>query len=149
MKRLLFVIILLVSMGYSQQVQAQGQAEYSWLVGLKMGIPAGLNVKTMLDGNIVGVEGIFGFDFDNNVNTSFLFEYHGYMTRVNNWYAGLGSTFIYGEDFTMGLDAVVGLEITFENYPLNAALDWKPSYQIQRSGFDFVQFGLGIRYVLF
>lgn len=149
MKKLLFLISLFAVLSFSQQVKAQGQAQYGMLVGLKMGIPAGLNVKAMLDGNVVGVEGIFGFDFDNNVNTSLLFEYHGYMTRVNNWYAGLGTTFIFGEDFTLGMDAVVGLEITFENYPLNAALDWKPSFQIQKRGFDFAQFGLGIRYVLF
>ena len=147
MKKLIIFCSLLLCLSICQKANAQ--VNYGLLGGLKMGIPAGLNVKAMLDGDVIAIEGVVGFDFSNNLNTTLLFEYHGYLTRASNWYAGLGSTLITGETFTQGFDAVIGAEITFENYPLNVSLDWKPSYRLNTKGFELVQFGLGIRYVIY
>lgn len=145
MKKLIIIASLWLALGASQHAQAQ----YGALLGLKMGIPAGLDMKVMLDGDVIAVEGIIGSDFNNNLATTLLFEYHGYLARTANWYGGLGSTVLWGEKTAMGLDAVIGGEITFENFPLNASLDWNPSYRIGPKKFNFLQFGLGIRYVLF
>jgi hypothetical protein len=147
MKKILVLFSLICCISFCQN--AYGQVNYGFLAGLKMGIPAGLNVKAMLDGDVIAIEGVVGFDFNNNVNTTLLFEYHGYLTRVSNWYAGLGSTLITGETFTQGFDGIIGAEITFENYPLNASLDWKPSFRLNTKKMELVQFGLGIRYVLY
>ena len=140
------VIILLCVIGLSYCTYAQS---YDTVVGVRAGIPAGLNAKKLIFGGIFGLEGIVGVDYDRNTNLCMLMEYQFYLNRNTNWYAGLGGTMIFGKNNVgLGLDPVVGAEVTFDNYPINVALDWKPTYLIFERRLAWYQVAVSVRYIL-
>jgi len=143
MKKYWIILILMIS---SQQVQAQG---YDLAVGIRGGIPGGLTVKKLIDGGRFGLEGIVGLDYNRNGNIVGLFEFQKYVSRSMNWYFGLGGSVIVGSnDLDLGFDGIVGVELAFDNYPINVSLDLKPTYVVFKQDFVWYQAALSIRLIL-
>lgn len=142
------IIILVAAMLISMNVYSQ---EYIWTGGLRLGKPMGVAVKGMLDYRS-GVEGVIGTDFNNTIILTGLYEFHGYIKRRVNWYAGAGTSVIVAtnEDGTNGWsgDLVGGIEYNFLNLPMVISLDWKPVYSITEKKPLFDQFGVSLRYVI-
>ena len=68
------------------------------------------------------------------------------------WYAGAGATLGLplqsGVDFDLGAVGELGLEYRFEGAPIVLGLDYRPTFTIiEETDFDFVTFGLNVRYV--
>jgi hypothetical protein len=123
--------------------------DYKTVVGVRAGLPAGLSIKHLVNGGVFGLEGIVGSDFRESFIVTGLFEYQGYLNRSLNWYAGAGASLIANKTLVGGaIDAVGGVELTFDNYPLNVAFDYKPSFKISDRSFVWYEMGLSIRYII-
>ncbi len=155
--RLVLVIaaIFFAQLGFSQQ--------YDTAIGVRGGIPNSLSVKKALGTSSVG-EGIIGL-WNRGIVVTGLYniqnplEIEGYGFE---WYYGGGAhvgffnnryvTFlgeVGGSTAVIGLDGVIGLEYTVEEFPLNISLDYKPSFNfVGFNGWWFDHVSLGIRYVL-
>ena len=145
MKKYLLVVIIVIG-GMMTQLQAQN---YTTVVGVRAGLPGGLTAKTLLNGGMFGLEGIIGADFEKNFNLVGLFTYQGYINRSLNWYAGGGVTFMTNRNYyNVGIDAVGGVELTFDNYPVNVAMDLKPRFRVADRKFAWYEMGLSVRYIL-
>ncbi|MFT7588580.1 MAG: hypothetical protein ACI959_000791 [Limisphaerales bacterium] len=76
-----------------------------------------------------------------------------------NWFFGGGAHVGFAEysnsdlgqrtEATLGIDGMLGLEYTFEQLPLNLAVNWKPEFNFTGvTGLDLASAGISIRYVL-
>jgi hypothetical protein len=153
MKKTLFIIILTVGMA----VAASGQ-DYKTAIGLRAGVPYGLTVKHFLN-QTNAVEGILASRWGGFVATAFYENVHwtGEYPGLN-WFWGVGAHVGFWDnnpyyttvDVTpvIGIDAILGLEYTFDEIPLNLSLDILPSFNlIGHTGWNGINGGLSIRYV--
>jgi hypothetical protein len=148
---ILLVIIASTSFSYAQN--------YKTAVGIKGGYPGFgslngkhfLNSKTAIEGSIGGgsstlwLQGLYELNFS--------------LEDGLNWYAGGGANvgfYSYKNPFNnqrtsnmiLGINGIVGIEYTFEDFPLNVALDTGPNIQIINSfGFGWGA-GIAIRYAI-
>ncbi len=130
----------------SNTLQAQ---DYKTVAGIRAGLPAGLSVKHLVNGGVFGLEGIIGSDFRESFIMTGLFEYQGYLNKNLNWYAGAGASLIAKKNLVgAAIDGVGGIELTFDNYPLNVAFDYKPSFKITDRSFVWYEMGLSVRYIV-
>ncbi len=145
MKHWLFIFVLFF-LG-SDTVQAQDA--YTQAAGLRLGPLTGLSYKRFV--TFAGtVEGILGYNFTNGRTFSLtgLYEQHFFLSYQLNAFAGGGLTFSGNkEEFRMLGEAIVGLEYTFRDFPLNFSADYKPAFHILDPQFFFNEFALTIRYV--
>ena len=145
MKHWLFIFVLFF-LG-SDTVQAQDA--YTQAAGLRLGPLTGLSYKRFV--TFAGtVEGILGYNFTNGRTYSLtgLYEQHFFLSYQLNAFAGGGLTFSGNkEEFRMLGEAIVGLEYTFRDFPLNFSADYKPAFHILDPQFFFNEFALTIRYV--
>ena len=125
------------------------QDAYVHAVGLRLGPLAGVSYKRFIGVPSV-VEGIFGYNYNHNtVSLTGLYEHHFFVNYKVNLFAGGGPTLAAKKDeFQLNMEAIAGVEYTFENFPLNFSLDYKPSYHILQNKLFFNEFALSIRYIL-
>jgi len=146
MKHWLFVFVL-IFLGTGTALQAQDA--YTQAAGLRVGPLTGLSYKRFV--TFAGtVEGILGYNFTNGRTFSLtgLYEQHFFLTYELNAFAGGGLTFGGNkEEFRMLGEAIVGLEYTFRDFPLNFSADYKPAFHIFEQQFFFNEFAFTIRYV--
>lgn len=154
MKKLLFIFILAVGMAAA----ASGQ-DYKTALGLRAGLPYGLTVKHFLN-NTNALEGIVaGTRYGGFVITGLYESVHwtGEYPGLN-WFFGGGAhigSWDDDPDFAdsetggvFGLDAILGLEYTFDEIPLNLSLDILPTFNLVGSNnWGGINGGLSIRYV--
>jgi hypothetical protein len=148
---ILLVIIASTSFSYAQN--------YKTAIGIKGGYPGFgslngkhfLNSKTAIEGSIGGgsstlwLQGLYELNFS--------------LEDGLNWYAGGGANvgfYSYKNPLTndrtsnmiLGINGIVGIEYTFEDFPLNVALDTGPNIQVINSfGFGWGA-GIAIRYAI-
>lgn len=129
------------------QVSAQ---EYQWGIGVRGAVnSSGLSVKYNMD-PVNTVEAIFAFQhgfnifalYERNVpviDRGFHFIY-GFGANMGEWKHK-------GEDeFTVGFNAIVGLEYKFPNAPLAVSVDYKPILNVTgNSGLKPLDFGLTLK----
>jgi hypothetical protein len=86
-----------------------------------------------------------------------LYEFHNKIEGIKGlrWYWGPGvHVTFYDQNYydgttNLGVDGVVGLDLKFNNSPINLALDWQPSIDFNGGAGFYAGFGgLSIRYVL-
>ncbi len=146
MKHWLFIFVLFF-LGNDTVLQAQDA--YTQAAGLRVGPLTGLSYKRFV--TFAGtVEGILGYNFTNGRTYSLtgLYEQHFFLSYQLNAFAGGGLTFSGNkEEFRMLGEAIVGLEYTFRDFPLNFSADYKPAFHILDPQFFFNEFALTIRYV--
>lgn len=132
---------------------------YKTAVGVKGGYPGYgsingkhfLNSKTAIEGSIGGGS--------NTLWLQGLYELNFSLEDGLSWYAGGGANvgfFSYKNplnnertnNIMLGLNGIVGLEYTFEDFPLNVALDTGPNILLINSfGFGWGA-GLAVRYAI-
>jgi hypothetical protein len=139
----------------------QAQHEYKTAVGLRCIPGAGITVKHNFDDK-TSVEGILATRWHGfNITGLYQVNYPVFPEPGFRFYMGAGAHLgfwngrynpwwdnerNYG---VFGLDGQIGLEYTFEEIPLNLALDWKPAINlIGYSGFWGDEAGLSIRYTI-
>ena len=141
------IIFILFLMGSGNALQAQDA--YTQAAGLRVGPLTGVSYKRFV--TFAGtIEGILGYNFTNGRTYSLtgLYEQHFFLSYELNAFVGGGLTFSRNSnDFRMLGEAIVGLEYTFQNSPLNFSADYKPAFLIFDQQFIFNEFALTIRYV--
>ena len=145
------LLCLLLANAYTQ--------EYSNAIGIRAGLPTGLTYKRFLDEHSA-IEGIIGTRW-RGVSLSALYEYHKETNLYPGlrWYFGGGaalgfydnqSPWVVGNEYKaiFGIEAVIGIDYTFDEVPVNLGFDWTPLYNIiGYTDFDFLQFAISVRYV--
>jgi len=155
MKRIFFLLVLTVAL----TAAVSGQ-DYRTSLGLRAGLPYGLTVKHFL-GKYNAVEGILASSWGGFVITG-LFENEHWTGEYPglNWFWGVGAhagfwdagrnpnvadTYIGS---VIGVDAIAGLEYTFDEIPLNLSLDLLPTFNlIGYTGWGGINGAISIRYV--
>ena len=153
MKNCLILLVIIASTFFSY---AQN---YKTAVGIKGGYPGFgslngkhfLNSKTAIEGSIGGGS--------NTLWLQGLYELNFSLEDGLNWYAGGGANVGFysyknplnnqrTSNMILGINGIVGIEYTFEDFPLNVALDTGPNIQIINSfGFGWGA-GIAIRYAI-
>ena len=155
MKRTFLILlfaVMVAAAGYSQ--------DYKTSLGLRAGIPYGLSIKHFLNKHNAA-EGILASKWGGLVITG-LYENESWLGKYPafNWYWGVGAHAGFWDAGTnprlnssytgavIGADAVIGIEYTFDDFPINLALDILPVVNlIGSSGWGGINGALTIRYV--
>ena len=144
MKRLL---IILFALFFGSEVNAQNS--YSTVVGFKGGYPAygALNLKHVLNSNALELT------LGGALNTLYiqgLLEYQKPLPEPSglDWYVGIGPNLGIGNNFLVSASGLLGLDYTFQEIPLNIAIDSGPILNIVPAVGVNWGGGLAIRYVL-
>jgi len=154
MKKIILIFATVLLLGAALNAQ-----DYRTSLGLRAGFPYGVTVKHFL-GPHSAVEGILASSWGGFVITGLYENVHwtGQYPGLN-WYWGFGAhvgfwdqdnRYIDDPNVTsvLGADFTVGLEYTFDEIPLNLALDIMPSVNlIGYTGWGGIHGGLSIRYV--
>lgn len=144
--RKIFVAVLFVFIG-TASVHAQN---YNWGVGIRGGaVATGISFKGFV-GGASALEGIVSFV--DGVNFYGLYERHvpligrGFLLYYG-FGANAGSWKRHGDHkFTVGADAVLGLEYKIRNVPLTIGADYKPCLNfIGHTKFKWYDFGFTLR----
>ena len=161
MKTKLGVILFLLVAScpfFSSKVQAQ--YHYEWGVGVKFGSPwASINLKHFLN-NQQAIEGLLHL-WGSGVGVTGLYERHFMIDAAPGlrWYIGGGAHLAvqgsggynpysgvdHGTAY-LGVDGVIGLEYSFEKYPLALAVDASPLLNIVGGPSFWWNTGLAVRY---
>lgn len=160
MKKLLFLSMVACMMLIGVQ---SAKAQYDWGIGARLGPWLGLTVKKNLNAN-GAIEGIFDSRFDGFQATG-LYEYHIPIEKVDGlrfyfgggihlgyWYKAYSSHPRWGNrdrGMFWGPDLILGIEYTFDSFPLNISADYKPGYYLWRGyrGPSVDNGALSLRYV--
>jgi hypothetical protein len=121
MKKILFLGVLLISaFSFSQS--------YKMAIGLKGGYPAlgGLNAKKMLTRSTAAEFSIGGYE--DGLMLSGIFEIQKPLPEPNglDWYLGAGPAIGFGVKTVVSANGVIGIDYTFQDFPLNLSLDTGP-----------------------
>ncbi len=148
----LLIILFIISALPNQKVQAQAQGDaYKTAIGVKF-YPSSVTLKSFVKSNLA-FEAI-GYFWKRGSRITGLFEYHYNLSSSGalKWYIGPGAHVgFYKADFfnggtSFGIDGVLGLDYKFPGIPINASLDWQPSYEFGNyEGFSGNWGGLALR----
>jgi hypothetical protein len=145
MRKIVFIASLLISaFSFSQS--------YETAIGLKGGYPSlgGLNLKKMLSSSTAAEFSIGGYD--GGLVLSGLFEIQKPLPEPTGlyWYLGVGPTVgSVNESLLLAVNGVLGIDYTFQDLPINIALETGPVVQLigNRNLFSWGG-GLAVRYTL-
>ncbi|MDD3107906.1 MAG: hypothetical protein PHV49_01670 [Alistipes sp.] len=146
MKRI-FLLLVLGALFAGTRLSAQN---YNWAIGVRGGVTAtGLSVRHNFD-PANSIEGIL--DFVQGFNVYALYERN--IPVISNgfdfYYGGginLGSWGYKEGEFTMGINAIVGLEYKVPDAPVAISVDYKPNLNfIGKTGFHAADFGIGLKF---
>ena len=155
MKRtfLLLLSVALISLSLNGQ-------DYKTSLGLRAGYPYGVTIKHFLN-KTNALEGILASKWGGFVITA-LYENEHWTGQYPglNWFWGVGAHVGFWDEgrnptvnetyvgAVIGADAILGLEYTFDEIPLNLSLDLLPTLNLFGStGWGGINGGLSIRYV--
>ncbi len=152
------ILILVVALIISYNVNAQFY--YKTAVGLKIGWGIGLNAKHFIgDNSDHAAEIALDFQKEGFILNGY-YEYHLEAFKADGlrWYFGGGPYIgIWDENnqwnkenkdnlFVSGIVAIMGIEYTLENFPINIALDIQPRYNFVGSSQIWATGGITLRY---
>ena len=144
------LLILFAVLGMMVSSQAQDEA-YISSIGLRGGPLSGVTYKHFVWPVSGVIEGIVGFNFQNDRTVSFtgLYEHHLFINYYVNVYGGGGTTLAFnGDTFRWQAEAIVGVELLVGTLPLLISLDYKPGWSITDSEFVLSEAALSVRYIL-
>lgn len=133
MKKFILAVIIIATVGVSN-VKAQ---DYQKSVGITLGPALGINASAFLS-TTSSIEAQFTYNTPYRAPMfTALYRYHISLEDNFNCYAGgglnIGATSVgkyYDTKFAFGIDPVVGVEYTFDNYPVAVAVDYAPAINI-------------------
>ena len=143
MKKILLTAFLFLAFSICSWSQ-----QYKTAVGIKGGYPSlgGLDIKHFLRSGFA-VEGTIG-GFSGTMLISALIEVQKSLPEPTglDWYVGVGPTLgISSGTFLFAANGVIGVDYTFQDFPLNLSLDTGPVLSLSPIGFGWGG-GLAIRY---
>lgn len=152
MRKLIFLVMILAGLSITN-AEAQN---YDHAIGLRGGPGTGFTYKQFTGENIA-LEGILTMRWKGFIATG-LYEIHrdDFNVLGMDWYYGVGAhAGVWNNDdddehsgTLIGADAIVGIEYTFKEIPINVSLDWKPAINLIYGSDFWVDSGaLSIRYV--
>ena len=146
---LLFTAVVTIT-GYGQ--------DYKTALGLRAGLPYGVTVRHFINKENA-IEGILASRWTGLVITG-LYENESWLGNYPglNWYWGVGAHAGFWDAGTnpnvnttgavIGVDAILGIDYTFDEFPINLSLDLLPSLNlIGSTGWGGINGALSIRYV--
>lgn len=155
MKKIKLTILLsiVVSMGFAQSTVAKNY-HYKTALGLKY-TPWAFSIKQAVYKHQT-LEALMYFYEGARLTALYEFHHNFEGSRSFHWYVGPGMHVQFnnvnltnGGYNYIGLDAVLGLDWKIKNTPLNASIDWQPSFDfINTQNFKGGFGGLAIRYIL-
>ena len=138
------------------------QHDYKNAIGIRVNEGAGITLRHFLDDK-TSVEGIV-YTRWGGINLTGLYQvnYPVFTEPGFKAYFGAGAHFgiwdgahtpwwddDHGTHAVIGIDGQLGLEYTFDPFPLNLAIDWKPAINlIGRTNFWAGDLGLSVRYAI-
>lgn len=146
-------IMLMIAIVFFAMVVKAQKSNGNTALGFKF-YPTGVTFKKSIkNGNAYELLGYFwrGSRFTG------LYEIHKDIEGVNGlrWYYGPGvhvsfyDRSYYTGSNNLGVDGVLGLDLTFDGFPINLSLDWQPSFDFgEGAGFVSGFGGLSIRYFI-
>ena len=138
MKKLLIIGIIMLSGALSVNAQ-----DYLTGIGLRGGTSNGVTIKHFLSEDNA-VEGILSLRWG-GIMVCGLYEFEKYMSTPGlSWYYGAGAHIGFwnstkndipwadvDDNYTViGVDGIIGIEYTFDGFPINISLDWKPTLNL-------------------
>lgn len=143
MKKIILITLLfnaISSIGWSQH--------YSTAIGIKGGYPSlgGIDVKHFLSSGLA-VEGTIG-GYSNTMLITAMIELQKSLPEPTglDWYLGVGPTLgVNSGTIILSANGVIGIDYTFQDFPLNLSLDTGPVLSLSPIGFGWGG-GLAIRY---
>ncbi len=128
-------------------------------IGIRAGLPFGISYIRYLD-NHSSLEAIAGTRWK-GLSTSFKYEYNMETNIYPGlyWYFGGGAALGYYNNkspwvdvpeyqLVFGLEAIAGINYWFQEAPISIGFDWTPLFNmIGYADFDFLQFGISVRYL--
>ena len=156
MKKTFLLIILLSFVGFGA-LQAQ---DYGTGIGIRGGLAQGITVKHFIS-STNALEGIVSTR-DHGWAITGLYEIHadpfkiselkvfyGAGAHIGWWYDSDAPWADAGSEYTIiGIDAILGLEYSFDEIPISISIDWKPAFHligITEGWFDGG--GISVRYI--
>ena len=160
MKRIVFIILIFFS---AQKLNAQHK--YNTALGLRLSYGTGIDIKHNLDESS-SVEGLVDLQWHGLIITG-LYEKHFPIIKQEEgfrFYMGGGAHLGFWNEYrkhpwyedkddrshiALGVDGIIGLEYTFNEIPLNLAIDWIPMINIaDHPAFWGGGVGLSVRYAI-
>lgn len=155
MKRTFLILLLFLALGFTSFGQ-----DYRTSLGLRVGLPYGLTVKHFFN-KYNAVEGILASRWQGFIITGLYENEHqtgeypglnwfwGFGAHIGFWGANENPNLTVGySGSVIGADAIIGLEYTFDEIPLNLSLDILPSVNlIGNTGMGGINGGISVRYV--
>lgn len=159
MKKIFLTSFILLGIFFFSEVSAQN---YNSAVGLRAGFGlTGTYKKFLNESN--ALEAYLGIAYYGGFNAGAMYQIHKPLEQLGienlDWYFGGGAYFgtwgsygFGGDYFFLGINGVIGLDYTFENYPINISADFAPGFNLiqKYSGgrFNYYVGGGSIRYIL-
>jgi hypothetical protein len=155
MKRTIFGLIIVLFFAVAANAQ-----DYKTSLGLRAGVPYGVTIKHFV-GKSNALEGILAWRYQGIIATALFENEHwtGHFPGLN-WFWGLGAHVGFWDAGNnpniaptysgpvMGADAILGIEYTFDEIPLNLSLDLLPTVNlIGDTGWGGINGAVSIRYV--
>ncbi|MBK8701583.1 MAG: hypothetical protein IPN29_19350 [Saprospiraceae bacterium] len=157
--------IFLTAMSLMVLINVTSAQDYKSAIGLKLGYGLVGSYKTFL--NEKAALDIFGGIRWGGIAAGAYYEVHSPIKSVDRlkWYWGLGGSFTtwdYGyagfdSYYEVGVSGVLGLDYSFEEYPVNVSVDWAPTIVLldnyDYAGVSLSRFrsgygALSVRYIL-
>jgi hypothetical protein len=146
--------------GIINTAKAQSQL-YRTAIGLNAGYNYGITLKHYLNAKNM-VEGIVNFNYGTGITILYEFNNrHPFDIDEFDWYYGVGGhvKFINGRranafysdlnaHVVLGIDAIIGLEYTFKDIPVNLGINLKPELNFTTDNVFWFDGALTLRYVL-
>lgn len=154
------IITLLFCCWFAIQLNAQPQL-YHTAIGLNAGYNYGLTLKHYLNTKNM-VEGIANFNYGPGLTVLYEFNNrHPFDVDEFDWFYGIGAhaKFVNGRranvfyndlssHITLGVDAILGLEYTFKDTPINLGANIKPELNFTTKNLFWFDGAITVRYVL-
>jgi hypothetical protein len=154
-------VLIIIAITFSLNIVANAQ-EYKTSLGLRVGQPYGLSIKHFLSEKNA-IEGIMGSSISwGGFTITGLYEFEKWTGEYPglNWFWGFGAHVGFWDAGTnphvdntysgsvLGVDGIVGLEYTFDEIPLNLAVDLMPTLNLFGStGWGGINGAVTVRYV--
>lgn len=121
--------------------------EYDWAAGIRFGGFNGLTLKQNNGANALEFGASWGVGNYLTVDGVYLWQQPVIGEGFTLYYGGGAYVGLYGSDFAIGAEGVVGLEYKIANLPLAISLDYRPGLNVLPAlDFNPGNFGLGIKY---
>jgi len=157
--RIAGIATVMIFLATNAKSQSMG-SEYRTALGVKF-FPGAISLKHFTTEKHA-LEGL-GYFYNDGFRLTGLYEIHGNIAGATGlkWYIGPGAHIGFWNDnwrknnknydgpdnFTIGVDGVLGLDYKFTGAPINMSLDWQPSFNLVGYGsFEPGWGGLAVRY---